>query len=164
MTTFSERSKLFVNLELLILQRDRKVSLRMTCSTSGSGRLTQALAIHSRPSVSPLLLIFGLAAAIAVVLIGVCLLSTRLLLRHSGKRNLIRVRPLGVFLGITQFLIAFAIITWGRIHAESLLGQLVASDLGAVFIIVAASVMGCLLSVFLQRRGIVLYYRVKSGG
>jgi hypothetical protein len=61
-------------------------------------------------------------------------------------------------------LVAFAVIAWGRLHPESVLGHLVATDLGAIAIIVAASVFGCVISSLLQRAGIVLYYRLPSGG
>ena len=113
---------------------------------------------------NPPLVIFGLAAAIAIALISISLLLARLLLRRSAKRNLIRVKPLGIFLGIAQFLIAFIVIAWGRFHPESVLGRFVATDLGAIATIVMAGAVGCAVSAVLQRHGIVLYYRVQSGG
>ncbi|MBN8884946.1 MAG: hypothetical protein J0I77_04460 [Rudaea sp.] len=113
---------------------------------------------------NPFLLIFGLATAIAVVLIGISLLLTRLLLQRSAPRSLIRIKPFGILLCIAQFLIAFAVIAWGRSHLDSALGHVVATDLGAVAMIIAAGIFGCIVSAFLQRRGIALYYRAQSGG
>ena len=112
----------------------------------------------------PLLVIFSLAAAIAIALISISLLLVRLLLRRSAKHNLIRVKPLDIFIGIAQFVIAFIFIAWGRFHPESVLGRFVATDLGAIATIVMVGAVGCAVSAALQRHGIVLYYRVQSCG
>jgi len=75
-----------------------------------------------------------------------------------------RITPAGVSLCVGQLIIAVAVIAWGRFHPDTLFGQLMAHEWSPYAVIFAMSILCCAISAVLQRRGVVLYYRVVVGG
>jgi len=113
---------------------------------------------------TPLMIILGFSVVAGTALISAVFFISRVLFRGKTARRAMRITPVGVSLCVGQLIIAVAVIAWGRFHPDTFLGQLMANEWSPYAVIFAMSILSCAISVVLQRRGVVLYYRVVVGG
>jgi hypothetical protein len=110
-----------------------------------------------------LLIINSFAFVAGAVLLAIALPLSRRFLRPGPKAH-IRVTRLGFYFGMVQFLVSLSVIGWGFFRPQTLLGHVIAHPAGAPAIFILGGIVFYLVCVALQRAGVVLFYRVASGG
>jgi len=112
-----------------------------------------------------ILIIGSFAVAIGAVLLAIALpLSRRHLRRHPNPHGHIRVTKIGLCVYMAQFVVSLAVIGWGFFQPQTTLGQIVAHPAGAPAIFILGGFVFYTICAVLQRKGVVISYRVQGGG